>query len=160
MEFRKAEIKDRDAVWRILQAVNAGEDSFAFSPNMSESEMLEIWMSAEKHTYVADFNGEVVGTFYIKDNQPGLGSHIANAGYAVLPQARGKGIGRAMCEFSLLQAKELGYEAMQFNLVVKTNANAVNLWKKLGFEIIGEVPEAFRHARHGLVNAYIMHRKL
>ena len=96
----------------------------------------------------------------MKDNQPGLGSHVANAGYMTSPDAFGKGIGKAMALFSLEEAKNLGYRAMQFNLVIKTNERAVELWKKLGFAIIGEIPEAFNHKSLGLTNAYIMYRKL
>ena len=65
-----------------------------------------------------------------------------------------------MGEFSLEEAKQLGYKAMQFNLVVKTNTTAVALWKKIGFDIIAEIPEAFQHKDLGYVNAYIMYRKL
>jgi GNAT superfamily N-acetyltransferase len=160
MEFRKVDKRDHDAVWDILKTVNAAGDSFAFSPQMTRSEMLGWWLSPDKYTYVAVVEGKVVGTFYIKDNQPGLGSHIANAGYAVSENARGKGVGKAMGEFSLSEARRLGYSAMQFNLVVKTNEKAVKLWKSLGFGIIGEIPEAFSHTVHGLVNAYIMYRKI
>jgi ribosomal protein S18 acetylase RimI-like enzyme len=101
-----------------------------------------------------------VGTFFIKDNQPDLGSHIANAGYMTAPGTFGKGIGRAMGEFSILEAARLGYKAMQFNIVIKSNERAVALWKSMDFEIIGEIPDAFNHQQNGLTNAYIMYRKI
>jgi len=160
IEIRKAQTTDQDAVWQILKAINARGDSFAFSPDMSKEEMLAYWFSPEKHTYVAVEDEKVLGSFFLKDNQPGLGSHIANAAYAVAATAGGKGVGKAMGEFSLKEAKRLGYLAMQFNLVVKTNEKAVKLWKSLGFEIIGEIPDAFKHAKLVFVSAYIMHRKL
>lgn len=160
MEFRKAENKDRDAIWEILLAVNSGGDAFAFSPTIDRNDMLNYWLSADKHTYVAVLDGKVVGTFFMKENQPGLGSHVANAGYAVSLAARGKGVGRAMGEFSLKEARHLGYSAMQFNLVIKKNESAVKLWKSLGFVVIGEIPDAFKHSKLGLVNAYMMYRKL
>ena len=78
----------------------------------------------------------------------------------VSPAAKGKRVGRRMCEFSLEEAKRLGYKAMQFNFVVKSNEVAIKLWLSLGFEIIGEIPEAFNHAENGLINAYIRYRKL
>ncbi len=98
--------------------------------------------------------------FFMTYNQKGLGNHIANAGYMVRPSLQIKGIGRSMCEFSLTEAKRLGYKAMQFNVVVKTNEKAVHLWKSLGFQIIGEIPEAFQHSELGFVNAFIMYKKL
>ncbi len=122
--------------------------------------MMEYWMDKNNHVYVALENDEILGSFYMKNNQPGLGSHIANAGYAVAEECRGKGVGKLMGEFSLVEAKKLGYSAMQFNLVVKTNEKAVRLWKSIGFEIIGEIPQAFNHKELGFVNAYIMYKKL
>ena len=160
MEIRKANSQDQEQVWQILQAINAKGDSFAFSPDISKEEMLAYWFDEHKHTYVAVEGNEIIGSFFFKDNQPGLGSHIANAAYAVSPKARGKGMGKIMGEFSLAEARRMSYTAMQFNLVVKTNEGAVKLWKSLGFEIIGEIPEAFKHSQLGFVNAYIMYRKL
>ncbi len=160
MEIRRATQTDQDDIWRIIHPVISAGDTLAFSPTSSREEMLAYWLAPDKHTYVTTLAGKVVGTFMIKDNQPGLGSHIANAGYLTAPEARGKGVGKAMCEYSLAAAKRLGYRAMQFNIVVKSNEGAVRLWQKLGFKIIGEIPEAFNHRQHGLTNAYIMYRKL
>lgn len=103
---------------------------------------------------------QIGGSFYLKPNQPDLGAHVCNAGYMVSAAAKGKGIGRQMAEFSLVEAKRLGFHAMQFNFVVKSNETAVRLWLSLGFEVIGEIPEAFRHKKNGLTNALIMYRKL
>ena len=160
LQIRKAETTDREDVWSILKNIIEKGDAYAFSPDTPKEEMLNWWFAPEKHTYVATDDDKVTGTFVIKDNQPGLGSHIANAAYAVSPDVRGKGTGKEMGAFSLKEAKKLGYRAMQFNLVVKTNESAVSLWKNLGFEIIGEIPEAFKHAELGYVNAYIMYQKL
>ena len=111
-------------------------------------------------TYVAEEDGRVIGTYFIRPNQPGLGAHIANCGYMVHQATRGKGIGWQMCEHSLEIAKELGYTGMQFNIVVSTNTKAVELWKKLGFRIIGTIPGGFRHVELGYVDAHIMFREI
>ena len=100
------------------------------------------------------------GTYWLKANQPGLGSHVGNGAYMVSPNAKGKGIGRMMAEHSIGEARRLGFTAMQFNFVVQSNDVAVKLWQSVGFEIIGEIPEAFNHKQNGLTNAYIMYRKL
>jgi len=160
IEIRKATASDADAVWAIIKEVIATGDTYVFAPDSPKEKMLAYWYGQDKHTYVALLDGEVVGTFVIKDNQPDLGSHIANAGYMTSPRAFGKGIGRTMAEFSLEEAKRLGYTAMQFNIVIKSNTRAVALWKNLGFGIIGEIPEAMRNKQGELVNAYIMYRKL
>ncbi|MBX3290243.1 MAG: GNAT family N-acetyltransferase [Acidobacteria bacterium] len=105
-------------------------------------------------------NEKVVGTFWLKPNQPGLGDHVCNAAYMVSPEAHGKGIGRKMGEFSFDEARRLGFTAMQFNFVVASNTAAVRLWQSLGLRIIGTVPNAFRHRQNGPTDAYIMYREL
>ena len=160
LEIRKAVEKDKDPVWEIIESVIATGDTYVFRPGTPREKMLDYWFSEDKKTYVALAENEIVGTFFLKDNQPGLGAHIANAGYMVAPEAKGMRVGRTMAEFSLSEAKRLGYRAMQFNFVVKSNEIAVKLWLALGFEIIGEIPEAFDHAENGLTNAFAMYRKL
>ena len=160
LEIRKAIPGDNDVIWEIIRNTIATGDTYAFSPTAGKEKMLAYWCAADAHTYVALLNGKIAGTFVMKKNQPDLGSHIANAGYMVSPSAAGQGIGKAMAEFSLVEAKRIGYRAMQFNFVVKSNQRAVRLWQQLGFTIIGEIPEAFNHQVLGLTNAYIMYRKL
>jgi ribosomal protein S18 acetylase RimI-like enzyme len=160
IEIRKAILSDHDPIWNIIKEVISTGDTYVFAPGSSKEKMLNFWCGEDKQTYIAIIDSKIVGTFFIKNNQPDLGSHIANAGYMTMPAAFGKGIGKAMGEFSIAEAKRLGYKAMQFNFVIKSNEGAVSLWKKLGFKIIGEIPEAFDHQQDGLINAYIMYRKI
>jgi ribosomal protein S18 acetylase RimI-like enzyme len=160
IEIKKAQPVDADPIWEILRETIRGGNTFVYPESWTKEEMLGYWLDPAKHTYVAWMDSQIVGTFFIQDNQPGRGSHIANAGYMTAPEHYGKGIARHMCRFSLAEARRLGYQAMQFNIVVKTNERAVALWQHLGFRIIGEIPEAFQHKEFGLVNAYIMYQKL
>jgi GNAT superfamily N-acetyltransferase len=160
LSFRRATEADREALWAIIQPIIAGGDTWAFAPDTAKDEMLTFWLSPGVLSYVAEQEGEVVGTFFLKNNQPGLGAHVANAGYMVHPKHEGKGIGRQMGLFSLTEARQLGYRAMQFNIVVKTNERAVRLWQSLGFEIVGELPGAYQHAKLGYVDAYVMYQSL
>jgi ribosomal protein S18 acetylase RimI-like enzyme len=160
IEIRAAVDADKLAIWQIIKAVIAGGDTYVFSPDATEDEMMSYWFTPDKHNYVAVLDGEVVGTFWLRANQPGLGSHVGNAAYMVSPHATGKGIGNQMALWSLDEARRLGFTAMQFNFVVKSNTVAVNLWQSIGFEIIGEIPGAFNYSTNGLTNAYIMYRKL
>lgn len=160
MTIRLANPTDQEAVWHIISNVISTGDTYVFAPDSSKEKMLNYWFSVDKKTYIAEENREILGTFYLKENQMDLGSHIVNAGYMVSKNARGKGIGKAMAEFSLEEARRLGFRGMQFNLVVKTNEKAVKLWLKMGFSIIGEIPEAYKHSALGFVNAYIMYQKL
>ncbi len=158
--IHRAQPSDQTAVWQIIHSVIASGDTYVFDPRSSEAEMIDFWFGANKHTYVAKAEDQVVGTFIIKDNQPGLGSHVANASYMTSPEHFGKGIGTIMGKASLDIARELGYKAMQFNIVVSSNERAVRLWQRLGFKILGEIPEVFRHTKLGYVSAYVMWQKL
>jgi GNAT superfamily N-acetyltransferase len=159
LTIRKGCEADRPIVWRIIREVIACGDTYVFLTDTPEDEMLDYWFAADKHTYVAEQDDDVVATFWIKANQPGFGSHVANAAYMVSSDARGQGVGKQIALWSLEEARRLGFTAMQFNFVVKTNP-AVRLWQAIGFEIIGEIPDAFNSPSTGLVNAYIMYRKL
>ena len=158
--IREATDQDRDAIWKIFQATVAPGDSFVYDPNTSREEALGYWFGANTLTYVATRNDKVVGSYILRPNRPGLGGHVANAGFMVDPDARRIGIGRLMGEHSLTEARRLGYRAMQFNFVVSTNTSAVRLWEKLGFKIVGTLPGAFRHSQKGIVDAYVMFRSL
>jgi L-amino acid N-acyltransferase YncA len=160
IHIRRAVPKDWPAIWRIFSAVVGAGDTYTFAPATSEAEARRLWMGDGFITCVAEREGDIVGTYIVRPNQPGLGSHVANAGYMVRPDAFGAGIGAALCEHSLAEARAAGYRAMQFNAVVSTNTRAVALWERFGFRIIGTVPEGFRHARLGYVDLLIMHRKL
>ena len=160
IEIRKANTEVKNQIWEIIKEVISKGDTYTFDPNTPKETMLNFWYGPDRYTYVATDSGKIVGTFMIRDNQPGLGSHVANGAYMVSEAAAGKGIGKKMGEFSLTEAKRLGYTAMQFNIVIKSNAKAVNLWQNLGFKIIGEIPDAFNHKENGMTNAYIMYRKL
>ena len=160
IEIRNATTEDCDQIWEIITEVISKGDTYTFDPNSSKETMLNYWYGPDRHTYVAIDEERIVGTFMIRDNQPGLGAHVANGSYMVSKAASGKGIGKKMGKFSLAEARRLGYKAMQFNIVIKSNVRAVHLWETLGFKIIGEIPDAFNHKENGLTNAYIMYRKL
>ena len=143
----------------IRPVIRAG-DTYAIDRNMSREEALAYWMDDEKETFVAVVNGHILGTYYLRANQEGGGSHICNCGYITAEAARGQGIARQMCEHSLTHARETGFYGMQYNLVVSSNEEAVRLWQKLGFDIIGTIPDGFKHPELGLVDAYVMYQIL
>jgi RimJ/RimL family protein N-acetyltransferase len=159
--IRLLEENDWPAVWQIIEPVFRAGDTYAFPRNISEEEAYQYWVTAPKGTYVAvDQDNIILGTYYIKPNQPGQGNHICNCGYIVAEDARGQGIASTMCEHSQREAITQGFRAMQYNLVVSTNQGAVRLWKRHGFEVIGTIPQAFRHPLHGYVDAFIMYKQL
>ena len=160
LHIREAKRSDHGAIWKIFREIVSLGETYAFDPGTTEKEAIEAWIEKPKATYVAELNGEIVGTYFIKPNQPGLGAHVCNCGYMVTAEARGQGIATAMCEHSQLEARRLGFRAMQFNLVVSTNEEAARLWRRLGFRLIGTLPKAFNHRRMGFVDAHIMYQWL
>jgi L-amino acid N-acyltransferase YncA len=160
MQIRPAGAEDWPAIWEIFERVVSAGDTYSFAPDTDEETARDLWVAAPARAYVAEVDGRVEGTYSMRPNQPGLGSHVANAGFMVAPGGRGRGVGRAMGEHALAEARRLGFLAMQFNFVVSTNTRAIALWKSLGFEIVGTVPGAFRHSREGLVDVHVMHRPL
>ena len=160
MKIRPAERRDADDIWAIFHEIVGAGETYPFAPDTTREEALRLWVDVPRASFVDEVDGEVVGTYYLKDNHPGLGAHVCNAGYMVRGTAQGAGIGRAMCEHSLEAARQLGYLAMQYNLVVASNAGAVALWQLMGFEVVGTLPRAFRHVRLGLVDALVMYRWL
>lgn len=150
---------DVDAIWDILRPVFRRGATYAVDADITRDAALAYWFD-HREVRVAVTGDRVVGTYYLHRNHAGNGGHVANCGYAVHPDARGAGIGRAMCADSLDRARGAGFTAMQFNLVVSTNSGAIRLWEVMGFDIVGTIPDGFRHPDHGPVDAFVMHRRL
>ena len=168
--IRPATEADRDAIWTIFREVLAPGDTYALDPNMSPEDALAYWFAPGTNAYVAEFDRlkqsslqpmiGVAGTYILRPNQSGGGSHVANAPFMVSSNARGQGIGRAMAEHCLSEARRLGFLAMQFNFVISTNTSAIHLWQELGFKIVGTLRGAFRHPEREYVDVYVMYRSL
>ncbi|MGB7861676.1 MAG: GNAT family N-acetyltransferase [Acidimicrobiia bacterium] len=158
--FRGARIEDWPSIFRIFSAVTSSGDTYPYLPNTSEEDAHRIWMSPQNSVYVACVDDVVIGTSYVRPNMVGLGDHVANAGWMIDPEYQGRGVGRPFAEYVLAEARRVDFVAMQFNAVVATNTNALALWQKLGFEIVGTIPDAYRHAEHGLTAVHVMYRQL
>jgi len=160
LSIRPAQARDFAGIWPIFRAVVAAGDAYAYAPETSMAEARRLWMEPPAVPFVAVQDGRIVGTYALRPNQPGLGDHVGNCGYMTHPDARGRGVGGAMCAHSLVAARERGYTALQFNFVVASNETAVRLWQRHGFAVVGRVPGAFRHRLLGPIDVLIMHRAL
>ena len=158
--IRSATDSDRDAIWEIFREVIAAGETYPIDPEISRDQALAYWFQQAAHVWVAENNGEIVGSYTLHSNQSGGGKHVANAAFIVAKSERGEGIGRAMGEHCLNTARRLGFHAMQFNFVVSTNESAVKLWQDLGMKIVGTLPGAFRHPTRGPVEVYVMFQSL
>lgn len=160
LEIRQAEDSDFDDLWSIIEPILRSGETYPYATDTDRSTAYHLWMELPAATYAAIEDGVPVGTYYLKPNRPALGAHVCNAGYMVQTQARGRGIGRALCQHSIGEARRLGFKAMQFNLVACTNTGAIELYRDLGFEVVGTLRKAFDHARNGLVDALVMYKWL
>ena len=160
MTIRPAVESDWPTVWQLFRAVCASGDSFAYDETTPEEVARKLWFDPPARAWVAEEGGVFLGTYYLRPNQLGRGSHVANAGYMVAEAARGRGLAAELCRHSVESAKVLGYRAVQFNYVVSTNTAAVRAWEKCGFRVVGTVPAAFRHATLGFVDVFVMWREV
>ena len=160
MQIREITAGEFDLVWPIFHAVVGAGDTYAYDPGMTLEAARDLWTRPPARCFVASDGGAVVGAYCLRPNQVGLGDHVANAGYMVAPDARGRGVASAMCAHSLDAARAAGFTAMQFNFVAVSNEGAVRLWQRHGFAIVGRVPAAFRHRSRGPTDVLVMHRFL
>lgn len=160
LEIRPFRDSDWNAVWPLLRDTFAAGESYAFPRDISEGEARRLWIDVPQATFVAVEQDRIVGTYFIKPNHMGPGDHVCNCGYIVDAAVKSRGIATRMCEHSQEWAASHGFSAMQFNFVVATNERAVRLWQRLGFEIVGRVPGAFRHRDGRYVDALVMFKTL
>lgn len=160
MQIRSATPADAAAIWAIIGPTIRAGDTYALDRDMGEEQALAYWFGADKEVFVAEVEGAVLGTYYLRANQAGGGAHVCNCGYMTAAAATGRGIARAMCDHSVERARARGFRAIQFNFVVSSNDRAVRLWQRLGFEVVGRLPGAFDHPAHGFVDALVLYRTL
>jgi ribosomal protein S18 acetylase RimI-like enzyme len=160
MPIREITKSDFQQFWPVFKEILQAQETYALAPDMDLDQAYALWCLTPTKSYVYEEAGKIFGTYYIKPNAMGPGSHVCNCGYMVSPEARGRGIARKMCEHSQQIALQLGFKAMQFNAVVSTNVAAIALWKKLGFTILGTVPKAYHHRTAGYVDTCIMYKSL
>jgi ribosomal protein S18 acetylase RimI-like enzyme len=160
VEIREIGPEQFALVWPIFETTVKSGDTYSYAPDTTFDQARELWTTAPTRCFVALLAGEPAGCYMLRPNQPGLGNHVANAGYMIAVNARGRGLAGKLCEHSLAIARAAGFLAMQFNYVVSTNTVAVRLWQQHGFAIVGTVPKAFRHRQLGLVDVHVMHRFL
>ena len=160
LTVREATSDDANTIWSILEPMIRAGETYPLPRDMSREQAFAFWFATGHAVFVAEDLGRVVGTYFLRANQPGGGSHVANCGYVTAPDATGNGVAHAMCAHSLDYAKTHGFRAMQFNFVVSNNERALRLWQSFGFEIVGRLPKAFLHPTAGYTDAYVMYRSL
>ena len=158
--IRRAGSGDADAIWAMLKPVFRAGDTYLIDPDISRDDALAMWMGASHGAFIAEADGQPLGTYYLKRNQGGGGGHVCNCGYVTADAARGRGVARSMLAHSLDQARAEGFRAMQYNCVVATNTRAIDTWERAGFKTVGRLPGAFLHPTDGYVDALVMWKDL
>lgn len=158
--IRPATTEDSAAIWAVLEPVIRAGETYTLPRDLDRDAALAYWFAPAHDVFVADEDGAVIGSYFLQPNQQGGGAHVANCGYMTAGAATGRGVARAMCAHSLEHAVRRGFRAMQFNFVIRTNDRAVRLWQRLGFDIVGTLPDAFLHPTQGYTDAYVMYRRL
>jgi GNAT superfamily N-acetyltransferase len=158
VEIRPFDEADWPQVWPIVQEIVRAQETFPYDPDMTASDAHDLWIERPPgHTVVAVEEGRVLGTAKMGTNRPGPGSHISTASFMVGKGARGRGVGTALCLYAIDWARDRGYAGMQFNAVVESNHSAIELYRRLGFSVVGTVPGAFAHPTIGRVGLHIMY---
>ena len=160
MQITPISLNDFEHFWPIFKAVISARQSYTIDPEISYDEAFELWCLVPQKTFVSIQEGIVTGSYYLQQNAHGPGSHICNCAYMVADEYRGQGIARKLCLHSQQTALDEGFIGMQFNTVVSTNRAAIELWKSLGFSIVGTVPKAYNHKNLGFVDTHIMYKTL
>ena len=158
--IRKANSDDEKKIWAILKPIIRGGETYAIRQDIHHNTAIKNWMYGKHKCYVLENGTQILGSYYICPNQDGGGNHICNCGFIVRSDVTRSGYGRLMVNHSLNLAKKMGFKGMQFNFVVSNNKNAINLWKSVGFEIVGRLPLAFHHPTDGLIDALVMFKNL
>lgn len=160
MDIRPATEADWPAIWAVMEPTIREGETYALPLDMEPAAARAWWMAAGHEVFVAEADGEVLGTYFLRPNQPGPGSHVGNCGYMVSHHAFGRGVARAMCEHSQSRGRERGFRAIQFNFVVSTNTRAMATWQGMGFHIAGTMPGGFRRPDGTFVDAHMMFKTL
>ncbi|WP_229406465.1 GNAT family N-acetyltransferase [Micromonospora sp. NBRC 110038] len=158
MLIREFTDTDWPRVWEIVAEVVRAGDTFTYDPATTAGQAYDIWVERPPGRTVVAVDGDrVLGTAKMGTNRPGPGSHVATASFMVAADARGRGVGTALCRHALDWARGRGYAGMQFNAVAESNRAAVGVYRRLGFEVVGTVPGAFAHPALGRVGLHVMY---
>ena len=139
--LRPVTVGDHDALYVAFARIVEEGEGFPQAPPLSRRDFDDYWLAHTSAVVVAVAGDALAGAYYLKPNFVGRAAHIANAGYFVTATHRGRGLGRRLVEHSFGEARRLGFDALQFNLVFESNP-ARRLYEEMGFVVIGRVPRA------------------
>ena len=125
------------------------EEAFICTQNDSPTNVLVL----------AFFDGEYIGNCSLMGSPLSRAKHRATLGIGLYQKYTGLGIGRKLIEFLFDLAKQMNLEQIELE-VVANNTRAISLYKKLGFEIFGTMPDNVKYKDGSYTDAYFMVKKL
>lgn len=134
--------EDRAELLELFRQVVAAGEGYPQDPDvpLTVDDFDAYWLAPSVANVVARLDGRLVGGYTMKPNGVGRAAHVANAGFIVAGDVRGRGIGELLVRHAMDLACDFGFDAMQFNFVFESNP-ARRLYERLGFEVVGRVPE-------------------
>ena len=126
----------------IPNGVEPPAKSIIYSPEL-QVYISEFGTSKHDISLVADINGEVVGAVWVRimNDYGHIDDKTPSFAISVYKEYRGKGIGTALMKEMLTILKRRGYE--QASLSVQKANFAAEMYRKLGFQVIGENEEEY-----------------
>ena len=156
--YRTSDIPEMLSVWNeIVSEGNAFPQDDLLLLGEAES-----FFASQTYCAVAydEIKNKICGLYILHPNNVGRCSHIANASFAVSGNCRGMGIGRRLVTDCIENAGKFGFEILQFNAVVASNAPAIRLYEDLGFVRLGTVPRGFRKPDGSFSDIVLFYREL
>lgn len=160
MTVREAEREDAEAMARVL-AVVAEEGSIATEPPVDINSRAQRFRQVMEGQgagalWVLEDGGRVVGNAGVHETGA---SGVLSIGMAILPEARGRGGGRALLEAISHHAGAYGAHKLELE-VWPDNAPAIALYASAGFEVEGLRRKHYRRRDGALRSALLMARLL
>ena len=153
---REARLEDTDAIARVIAAV-ADEGLIATEPPVdlaARAQAFRRMIEAEgpEALWVLEEDGRVIGNAGVNETAaPG----VLSLGMAILPEARGRGGGRALLEAIIQHARTSGAHKLELE-VWPDNSPAIGLYTSAGFEEEGLRRDHYRRRDGSLRSALLM----
>ena len=119
-------------------------DEFTFTPE-EESAFIRRRLEDASSLFIGAFvDGMIVGLCDLSAAGSGCKTgHRASLSISIARQWQSKGIGSALLDTAIAQARDMGYAQIELE-VVSGNTKAKGLYRKYGFRRCGTIPDAFR----------------
>ena len=160
MRIRDLEMTDMTNVISLWNEIIAEGNSFPEDTILSEEEGIEFFATQSAIGVAEDVSGALRGLYVLRSCGIGRCGHIGTASVAVSSTARGIHIGEKLLKDCMDKAREHGFKILELKDVREENMVANHLFTKLGFRLIGSIPNGFRNKDGSYSNTMIYYCEL